>query len=184
MANKGQAYGDLAERQAKLAAKYDPALEKDLTGWIEKETGTKMEGTFHSWLKSGVVLCKLMNKLSPDSCKNIHTGEMSFKQVMMICFCVVFVLCLCCVCVCVCVCVIVVVIWFLVTAGDRWESGWQTSTSLFLSVFLFLFLSSLSLSFSLFLFLSFFLLLLFSFSSLLFPSLPITHSLTHSLTHF
>lgn len=80
MASKGPAYGDLAERQAKMAAKYDPELEKSLRDWIQKETGVKLDGSFHEALKDGVALCKLMNRLQPDSVKGIHTGSMGFKQ--------------------------------------------------------------------------------------------------------
>lgn len=38
------AYGDLAERMAKMEAKYNPELEKEIRGWIEGKTGEKLGG--------------------------------------------------------------------------------------------------------------------------------------------
>lgn len=82
MAHRGVsgAYGDLAERRARMDAKYDPALEASLADWISKSIGDKVTGPFNETLKNGVVLCKLMNKLVPGSISNIYTGEMAFKQ--------------------------------------------------------------------------------------------------------
>eukprot|EP00730_Choanoeca_flexa_P020005 TRINITY_DN9780_c0_g1_i2.p2 TRINITY_DN9780_c0_g1~~TRINITY_DN9780_c0_g1_i2.p2 ORF type:complete len:302 (+),score=102.17 TRINITY_DN9780_c0_g1_i2:189-1094(+) len=80
MATRGKAYGDLAERTAKLDSKYDPAVEKLQIPFLERLSGEKFSGSFHDWLKSGVVLCKAMNSLQPGACKNIHTGSMAFKQ--------------------------------------------------------------------------------------------------------
>lgn len=42
---EGAAYGDLAERMARLDSKYNPELEKELRGWIEAKTGLSLEGT-------------------------------------------------------------------------------------------------------------------------------------------
>eukprot|EP01147_Barroeca_monosierra_P002776 gene2776-5629_t len=74
------AYGDLAERRARLDSKYDPDVEKIHVSFIEANTGEKKTGSFHEWLKSGVALCKLLNALQPGSIKNIHTGSLAFKQ--------------------------------------------------------------------------------------------------------
>eukprot|EP00043_Microstomoeca_roanoka_P017722 m.185763 g.185763 ORF g.185763 m.185763 type:complete len:303 (+) comp16688_c2_seq2:200-1108(+) len=82
MAHRGasNAYGDLAERRARMDSKYDQDLEKIHIAFLEANSGEKMTGTFQEWLKSGVVLCRLMNALQPGAIKNIHTGSMAFKQ--------------------------------------------------------------------------------------------------------
>lgn len=74
------AYGDLAERRAKMDSKYDPALEASLAKWISGLVGTPVAGPFSETLKSGVVLCKLINAVQPNSVTNIYTGELAFKQ--------------------------------------------------------------------------------------------------------
>ncbi|KAJ1451262.1 calponin homology domain-containing protein [Pelagophyceae sp. CCMP2097] len=48
--------------------------------WIEVVTEEKMEGTFDEWLRSGQVLCRLLNKIKPDSVKKVNAGAMPFKQ--------------------------------------------------------------------------------------------------------
>eukprot|EP00049_Salpingoeca_infusionum_P017709 m.354076 g.354076 ORF g.354076 m.354076 type:complete len:306 (-) comp16915_c0_seq1:176-1093(-) len=82
MAHRGTdtAYGDLAERRQRMDSKYDPEVEKIHVKFLEKNTGEKMQGTFQEWLKSGVVLCKLMNALAPKSIKTIHESGLAFKQ--------------------------------------------------------------------------------------------------------
>ncbi|EGD73794.1 hypothetical protein PTSG_05487 [Salpingoeca rosetta] len=82
MAHRGVegAFGDLAERRARVDSKYDKELEKIHIAFIEANTGEKMTGTFQEWLKSGVVLCNLINALQPGSVKKIHPGSMAFKQ--------------------------------------------------------------------------------------------------------
>lgn len=37
-------YGDLAERMARMEAKYNPDLEKEVRSWIESKTGEKLGG--------------------------------------------------------------------------------------------------------------------------------------------
>eukprot|EP00005_Dracoamoeba_jomungandri_P003028 CAMPEP_0174260498 /NCGR_PEP_ID=MMETSP0439-20130205/9766_1 /TAXON_ID=0 /ORGANISM="Stereomyxa ramosa, Strain Chinc5" /LENGTH=203 /DNA_ID=CAMNT_0015344751 /DNA_START=1 /DNA_END=612 /DNA_ORIENTATION=+ len=80
MAYHGPAYGLSAEVKQKLAAKYDPALEREVRSWIQRETGQNVSGDFHTGLKDGVLLCNLMNRLSPGSVKKINTGRMPFLQ--------------------------------------------------------------------------------------------------------
>ena len=47
---------------------YDGDDEAQLQSWIEDVLEKKLEGeTFHEMLKSGVALCELVKKLSPDS---------------------------------------------------------------------------------------------------------------------
>lgn len=82
MAHRGAegAYGDLAERRAKMDAKYDKALEAGLSTWITATIGGEKLSDFQESLKSGVVLCKLMNALQPGAIKDIYIGGLAFKQ--------------------------------------------------------------------------------------------------------
>jgi len=66
---------DLADKRV---SSYDRRLEGEITSWIESVTGTRRSGTFHEYLRSGVVLCKLMNAFMPGSCK-VQTSSMPFK---------------------------------------------------------------------------------------------------------
>ena len=55
--------------------------------WIEavtNEAGPSDFGqkTIHEWLKNGVVLCNVINCLSPGSVKKIHDSKMAFKMVI------------------------------------------------------------------------------------------------------
>merc|ERR1719174_668746 len=56
-------------------------LETQVRRWIEIVTGEKCLGkSMHEWLKDGIVVCKLANKVSPGSIKKINTQAMPFKQ--------------------------------------------------------------------------------------------------------
>merc|ERR1711862_538412 len=68
---------DLAEKKA---AKYDPELEAEVVQWIEEITGESKEGTMHDWLKSGQVLCRLANKITPGAISHINTMATAFKE--------------------------------------------------------------------------------------------------------
>lgn len=50
--------------------------------WIGAMTGLnkKADESVHMFLKNGVVLCKLMNRLQPDGIKKINESSMAFKQ--------------------------------------------------------------------------------------------------------
>ncbi|KAN0032408.1 hypothetical protein ACTFIV_006302 [Dictyostelium citrinum] len=58
---------DLANKRAAL---YDKDLENDTRAWIESLTGEKINGDLIAALKSGVILCKLGNKIKDKSCKS------------------------------------------------------------------------------------------------------------------
>jgi hypothetical protein len=80
-ANGVPLYGMDKELAEKQAAKFDPAVEKSCREWIETVTGEKMgECTLQEELKSGVVLCNLVNALKPGVCPKPATGKMAFKQ--------------------------------------------------------------------------------------------------------
>ena len=68
---------ELAEKQA---AKFDTKLEADARSWMEAVLGTTLEGTTHEALKSGVVLCELVNAIQPGSCKAPSKMAAPFKQ--------------------------------------------------------------------------------------------------------
>jgi len=75
-------YGINKEAAEKMAMKYDTELEKDVVEWIEKVTGEKKgaDETVQEWLKNGQVLCKLANKIKPDTVKKINTLKSPFKE--------------------------------------------------------------------------------------------------------
>lgn len=69
-----------AELAAKEAAKYNPADERMVVEWIEAVTGEhKGSADFMEWLKNGVVLVKLGNRLSGKDLK-FNESSMPFKQ--------------------------------------------------------------------------------------------------------
>ena len=56
-------------------------MEKEAKLWIEAVIGESLEeGTFHEVLKSGVILCKLINALKPGSVKKISSKKIPFMQ--------------------------------------------------------------------------------------------------------
>ena len=65
-------YGFSAEVQQRQAAKYDKDLENTLREWIEDKTGKKIGSDFAEGLKSGVILCQLLNKIVPKTVKGIN----------------------------------------------------------------------------------------------------------------
>lgn len=78
--NKGPAYGLSAEVKNKIAQKYDPQAEEELRAWIEDVTGCSIGPDFQRGLKSGVILCKLINKLQPKSVQKINESELNWYQ--------------------------------------------------------------------------------------------------------
>jgi len=74
-------YGLDADLKAKEAAKYDPALEKMATGFLEDLAGESSGGQpLLKWLKDGKVLCKAMNKVKPGAIPKVNDSTMPFKQ--------------------------------------------------------------------------------------------------------
>ena len=74
-------YGLDKELAEKAAAKYDPALEAACREWIEAVTGEKLgEMSLQQELKSGFVLCQLVNKIQPGVCPAPSGAKMPFKQ--------------------------------------------------------------------------------------------------------
>ncbi|CAN9503235.1 unnamed protein product [Ophioblennius macclurei] len=78
--NKGPAYGLTAEVKNKIAQKYDVQKEEELRQWIEEITGSSIGPDFQKGLKSGVILCELINKLKPGSVKKINQSSLNWHQ--------------------------------------------------------------------------------------------------------
>ncbi|EGC31824.1 hypothetical protein DICPUDRAFT_156272 [Dictyostelium purpureum] len=70
-------YGMDAEIELKQRAKRDPQLEKELAQWIEKAIGEKLKypNDLIESLRSGIVLCKLINTLLPGTIKSVNTRD-------------------------------------------------------------------------------------------------------------
>lgn len=78
--NKGPSYGLSAEVRNRLAQKYDPQKEAELKIWMEEVTGMSIGPDFQKGLKDGVILCELMNKLSPNSIPKINVSKQNWHQ--------------------------------------------------------------------------------------------------------
>ncbi|EKX46492.1 hypothetical protein GUITHDRAFT_152375 [Guillardia theta CCMP2712] len=59
---------------------YTGSDEEVARAWISEVTGEKLEGPLQECLKSGVVLCKLVNRIKSNSILRINTGPMPFPQ--------------------------------------------------------------------------------------------------------
>jgi len=77
---RGAGYGMDAELDEKMVAKYDSNAEQNAQQWIEAVTGEELEGSFGDALKSGEVLCRLVNKIRPHTVKKINKMKMPFMQ--------------------------------------------------------------------------------------------------------
>ncbi|XP_068604513.1 calponin-2 [Brachionichthys hirsutus] len=78
--NKGPAYGLTAEVKSKIAQKYDLQKEEELSIWIEEVTGHAVGPDFQKGLKSGVILCDLINKLKPMSVAKVSKSAQNWHQ--------------------------------------------------------------------------------------------------------
>ncbi|XP_034244889.1 muscle-specific protein 20 [Thrips palmi] len=67
--------------RAKIAAKRDPALEKEAQEWVEAIIGRKLDGEpFEDAIRDGQVLCELMNKLKPGAVAKVNSSGGQFKM--------------------------------------------------------------------------------------------------------
>jgi len=81
--NDEQLYGMDADLKAKQDAAHDPALEAEVVKWVEDIVGAdkaKGDQSLHEWLKSGQVLCHLLNAIKPGTVKKVNTMNAPFKQ--------------------------------------------------------------------------------------------------------
>ncbi|XP_050303494.1 muscle-specific protein 20 [Anthonomus grandis grandis] len=67
--------------QAKLAAKRNPAQDKEAQEWIETILGAKFPPgqAYEDVIRDGTILCQLINKLAPGSVPKINTSGGQFK---------------------------------------------------------------------------------------------------------
>ncbi|MEE6487496.1 hypothetical protein FKM82_014920, partial [Ascaphus truei] len=63
-----------------LAEKYDPQTETELRVWIEEMSGMPIGPDFQKGLKDGIVLCKLMNRLSPNAIPKVNVSKQNWHQ--------------------------------------------------------------------------------------------------------
>jgi len=88
MTNRQRGYGLTAELENKKAAKFDPDLANELFEWMalclpnergQLKTVEKIQDVTDA-LKNGVILCKLVNVIKPNSVKKINTNKQAFKE--------------------------------------------------------------------------------------------------------
>ncbi|GFR84561.1 transgelin [Elysia marginata] len=85
MANRPKGFGMTREIGMKIQNKYDPNLEHEARSWMEAVLEEPIGGgsgmdNFHAVLKDGTILCRLVNKIKPDSVKKINASKMPFHQ--------------------------------------------------------------------------------------------------------
>ncbi|KAI6652603.1 hypothetical protein LOD99_4388 [Oopsacas minuta] len=81
MASRPDGFGYTAECDQKKAQKYNHELEKEERKWIGAILKKPFPpGPFGDSLKSGVILCQLMNALKPGSVKKISESSTAFPQ--------------------------------------------------------------------------------------------------------
>jgi len=69
--------------RARQVAQFDPAKESKARAWLESilEEGKFQEDNLQDALKSGERLCKALNKVYPNSVRNINASKTAFKQI-------------------------------------------------------------------------------------------------------
>jgi hypothetical protein len=65
---------------SQIAGKRDPEQEKEAQEWIELMIGEKFPDTFEASLRNGIILCKLMNRLSPGIIQKISISGGDYKM--------------------------------------------------------------------------------------------------------
>lgn len=81
MASRPDGYGYTADCEKTKAKKYNAELEQEERAWISGILKKPFPaGSFGDALKSGVILCKLMNALQPGSVKKISEASTAFPQ--------------------------------------------------------------------------------------------------------
>ncbi|KAI6654859.1 Muscle-specific protein 20-like isoform X2 [Oopsacas minuta] len=82
MAHRAEKSGIAADIQKKKMETYPFEDEAKAIAWIEAVIDESLEDNFHTWLKDGIVLCKLINEIAPGSVakKFLKETSMPFKQ--------------------------------------------------------------------------------------------------------
>jgi len=73
--NGRRLYGLDAELADKQKEKSDPELESHCRQWVSQMLGEKIDGDLSEALKSGVILCKLLNKIKPNTIEKFNTKK-------------------------------------------------------------------------------------------------------------
>lgn len=65
------------------SAGYSGNLQSQAQGWIEEVTGEAFQGEFEDYLRDGVKLCELINKIKPGTVRRVNAYKegQKFKQV-------------------------------------------------------------------------------------------------------
>jgi len=75
---QGEILGGLdRDLKKKQLERYDSSVEKEVRQWAS-QLGETLDEDLHQCLRSGVVLCNLMNKIQPGSIANVKKGKMPF----------------------------------------------------------------------------------------------------------
>jgi len=73
-------YGLDAELKTKAEAKYDHSFEDQTAQWVQDITGVQVVGEFGEALRTGQVLCQLLNGIRPGTIAKINGAGMPFKE--------------------------------------------------------------------------------------------------------
>jgi hypothetical protein len=73
-------YGLDAELREKALANYDVTAEEQAAQWVEEITGVKVVGDFGAALRTGQVLCQLINHIKPGSIRKVNEAGRPFKE--------------------------------------------------------------------------------------------------------
>jgi transgelin len=73
-------YGLDKEVEEKKAKKMNQERIQGAQDWIAEVTGRKFSGDFQSWLKDGLILCELINKIKPGTVTKASNSKMPFIQ--------------------------------------------------------------------------------------------------------
>jgi len=74
-------YGMDKDQKEKMENEYPHTLEKEAVGWIEALTGErKGQMSVCEWLRSGVLLCNLVNVITPGNIPKVHRSNVAALQ--------------------------------------------------------------------------------------------------------
>jgi hypothetical protein len=98
MAFQAPVYGMDLELKKKQESAFDPQLEAQAKNWIQAVTGETITD-LHQSLKDGVILCKLVNKIRPNTIRKINPPKSAFMMMVRLprtagAFALVLILCL------------------------------------------------------------------------------------------
>lgn len=81
MSTKDKVFGMDQAIQDKIRAKFDPAKAQEAALWIQALSDEQVDpNDLCGTLKTGVALCKAINKIKPGSVRNVSKSKMAFPQ--------------------------------------------------------------------------------------------------------